>query len=488
MNIIMCFDEFKSMTGSPTYFFYLSKGLLELGHKVSIVAMQDHNSFYYKEAEKMGIKLYDKWDKSYKNEKFDFGIISQINNRYILDEINCLFINIVHSKFECEQPISHEKILGRLACREDVINVQQELLDFDGVLLNPIDLNKFKKSEHINSKYTILSLSTIDILRVNMITELVKRSVIDDCNLIVQGRKDLDIENAIIKRFGYVPKNIEFRSQTTEPEKAIEECDEIASLYFGRVALEGLAMGKIASIYQDDNSYELIKDYDMSIHDYKNIASKLLEYYKELIEKNTIKIVLVRYGKKEMEDQCIKEIKETTLWPIEIIDIDNMPLNEGLSTIWNRYLDNNYVLFANTDIHVTPMWLERMMQTAKQNEECGAVGPSGDRVFSFQGNRVEGLYNAETEVNFLSGYCILCKKTEVRFPEEVPFYYNDRAYSDLMIEAGYKLIHKNNSYVYHENMKSQSEESHSVLGVDGEKRYNKWNKNRKKDEFNITTI
>ena len=107
MNILFTFDESFSLTGVPTYYFYLVKGLIELGNKISIVSSHDTNSFYFKEYEKLGVKLYDRWDKSYINDKFDLGVISHKNNAYILDEVNCLFINIIHSKYECERPLKH---------------------------------------------------------------------------------------------------------------------------------------------------------------------------------------------------------------------------------------------------------------------------------------------------------------------------------------------------------------------------------------------
>ncbi len=476
MNILFTFDESFSLTGVPTYYFYLVKGLIELGNKISIVSSHDTNSFYFKEYEKLGVKLYDRWDKSYINDKFDLGVISHKNNAYILDEVNCLFINIVHSKYECERPIKHEKIIGRLACRPDVIDSWKSY-KFYGFLQNPIDLQKFKTIE--NHTNTILSLSTIDNIRIPMILNLIYRAYEDNKKLIICGKDKIGFKESFPFMFSNSINFVEFKDETDKPEEIIAECDEIASLFEGRVALEGLAMGKKVSVYNENGEYRMLENVDMRIYDYKFVAENLLIYFEDMKRVNKVEIVVVRYNNKEIEDKCIETIKENTIWPNEIIEVDNYPQNEGLSTIWNRYLeskikDNEFVCFINSDAYVTKGWLENMMFSLlkERNIEVGAVGCIGDNVFGLQGHKREtDKQKLDIETDFLSGYCLLTKKTDIRFPEEIPFYFNDRAYSDLMLQGGYNLLICCNAYVYHLDQKSQDEITHSKLGKDGEENY-----------------
>jgi hypothetical protein len=380
-----------------------------------------------------------------------------------------------------------------MACREDVMNEWKDDYLFDGILLNPIDLNKFYPKQTQNEKYTILSLSTLDDLRFNMLIDLIIRCANNDYKLVICGKDHINFKEKVKTMFTGLDF-VEFKDETNTPEEELAKCDEIAGIYEGRVSLEGIAMGKRASIYDLDGSHYMLEDYDIKKHDYKLIAETIVNKFKSLLQENTVDIVVVRYGKKEMEDKCIETIKKHTIYPHRIIDIDNFEKNEGLSTIWNRCLDNTkskYVCFINTDAFVTRGWLEKMMQTMINKEETGVVGPSGDNVYKDQGDKSENIIYSDKHENILqhiSGYCMLTLKTDVRFPKEVPFYSNDLAYGVLMMDEGYNLVHRTDAYVYHLDQKSQTEAEHTRLGQEGIIAYDKWRLNRKEIKLPIEYI
>lgn len=182
------------------------------------------------------------------------------------------------------------------------------------------------------------------------------------------------------------------------------------------------------------------------------IPEKFLEA-KKCGPREMVEIILVRFNNKEVEDKAISIVKEKTKHPYKLTVYDNYKKNEGLSTVWNRLINNSkckYVCLLNTDAFVTEGWLEEMMKGFGLDDKVVGISPSSNNAKGQICKQEEIVKNRFLEMTTLSGFCLLIKKDPfLKFPEEVPFYGGEHAWCINARRNGYKLLWAQGSWVEH---------------------------------------
>ena len=148
-------------------------------------------------------------------------------------------------------------------------------------------------------------------------------------------------------------------------------------------------------------------------------------------------IIVVNYKTLDFLKKCIESVKKHTR-NYELIIVDNgsnnlstdefikanadqyifNSLNVGFAKANNegaRIAEEELLCFLNSDTEVTKGWLSSMIKTMEKNPKCVAVGPLGNPkhkvldgiMYSLQ--QYKGQYKEDTQVGFLSGFCLLIK-------------------------------------------------------------------------------
>lgn len=189
-------------------------------------------------------------------------------------------------------------------------------------------------------------------------------------------------------------------------------------------------------------------------------------------------IIIVLYNAPEQEKKCIDAVKKHTK-NYTLTIVDNYKKKEGLSTVWNREIKKSkeeFIVLLNNDAYVTEGWLDELYKGMEEN--VIAVGPSGQcggiqRSINYdQAQQKKGQFQNNIE---LSGFCMLIRKTDIKFPEEVPFYGNEHAWMVKAFRQGWQTKWAMGAYVYHEGGAStQKHGLTQLLRTEGPKQYVKW--------------
>lgn len=191
-------------------------------------------------------------------------------------------------------------------------------------------------------------------------------------------------------------------------------------------------------------------------------------------------IVIINWNGLEYLKECVKSIKENTK-DYELIILDNGSKEKGTvkylkdnadihillqtnigfakgNNVASMYAKGKYIVFMNNDVTVGKGWLDEMIKTFEINNKCGAVGPLGNpryskvngQLYSYQ--QYKGQYNVDTQVEYLSGFCILLKKEvfdKIKWDEDFFMFYEDNILSYNLTKKGYTLWISVNSIVNH---------------------------------------
>jgi len=166
-----------------------------------------------------------------------------------------------------------------------------------------------------------------------------------------------------------------------------------------------------------------------------------------------VEIILIRYNNKKVEDKAIECVKKYTE-DYKLTVYDNYPENKSLSSIWNEFIEKSdceYICLLNSDAFVTKGWLSEMLKGFE--EDVIAVGPSGQKVLGEQGSMTElgakKRKNLFVDLFPLSGFCLLIRKTDIKFPEEVPFYGGEHAWEIEAKRQGWRTVWAKGAFVEH---------------------------------------
>lgn len=212
--------------------------------------------------------------------------------------------------------------------------------------------------------------------------------------------------------------------------------------------------------------------------------------------------------------ECLKSLENIIYDNFEIILIDNASKEKTrfsketfpklkITQIFNEYNlgfagGNNqgikmaleggadYVLLLNNDTTVEPDFLNKLVDVAEKNKQAGILGPmtyiydsrlDANKIICSAGGRIikhftrgtligyreidKGQYSQLSEVDYISGACLLAKREVVEkiglISEDYFLYYEDGDWCLRARQAGYKCIFVPESIIYHKISKSTGE-------------------------------
>lgn len=226
-----------------------------------------------------------------------------------------------------------------------------------------------------------------------------------------------------------------------------------------------------------------------------------------------VDLVIVNYNTLDYLKACLNSILQNTSYPFRIIVVDNgstdgsldylqhfqaslFTASSGDDLLSNKTLENftvlenssnygyavacnqgiiagsgEYVVVLNSDIEVSPDWLNNLVTTAKSDPEIGVVGPkmttkSGlivgagvtklDQYCSSRGqgewNQI-GLYDQIEDCYSVGGACYLVKRKILErvgyFDESYFFYFEETDLSLRVLEKGYRVVYSPTSQIIH---------------------------------------
>lgn len=271
MKIVVSCETMLYLSGSPLYNYTLAKELSK-NHEVSLLSNWKENKLK-SDLELAGVKCI-----SSTNEEYDLALVSQRT----INGINAKkVVNIVHSEYECENPMDNcdHYIAIRPSIKEHLIKEHGISEDKITVIYNGIDLDRFvplKKSERDYIKVVIPA--TIDNLRQKLFDYLTSKAS-DKFRLFFYGND----------YGGKIPRSefITITPETNDIEKHIADADIVAGILLGRVNLEARACDVVSYIHNPDNpeEYEVYYPYRWDFeerHDIKNVVNKILDTYAKL--------------------------------------------------------------------------------------------------------------------------------------------------------------------------------------------------------------
>jgi len=398
--------EFSSLTGMPMYILYLTKGLLELGWDVDIVASRI-GGIPTDKARELGAGVFTFEEEGYLDNEYEFLILSEPQSECLYEKFpKVSAINLVHSKYDCEKPHAYRpQIRQYLACRQDVVDYWK--FSFEGkweVLNNPIDFDKFKDKKKIkNKKYTILSASTLDPLRKPMLLDLIKRAEDENVEVIIKGKDYHALDDVVL------PDNVKVLDESEDIEKDIEMADEVAGIYMGRITLEAMAMGKKTLVYDVDGSCVkgVVPENFRKEYDYKNVAQRLTD----IINRKWADIIIPHHNKHDLLSNCLKCI---SLRNYNIIVVAGTHFSDAINK-GVRIAETDNLIFLNDDTEFSPDILWKLLDDKK--DIVGVPQKRGDDSLLCYGMgwRLEtrvpfGIVFEKDQVMFPSGAMIRIKK------------------------------------------------------------------------------
>ncbi len=278
MNILLACNEMVSLTGSPLYHYTLAKELRQQGHRVFIFSIWGKR---FKDLPRFGVI---KYGSMHRNINFDLFLVSQPIMEEVIDKIRAKkVVNVVHSEYPCETPMTHKRIDHYIAIRPEI---KQHLIDYHeipedkiSVIYNGIDTKRFstnKRKKHEGDYTKVVLPCSIHPLRAKFINYYTKQAC-EKYRVYIYGKTT---GNAKIYRNEWV-----FISDEKENiEDYIADADIVAGILLGRINLEAYNMGIPNYIHDPDNPkkkylYSIDKEEFNNRHNIKNVAKQITNLY-----------------------------------------------------------------------------------------------------------------------------------------------------------------------------------------------------------------
>lgn len=274
MTILFTMRRLKLLTGSELFAYELCRRLSER-HTVVLAARQTSGPLKKKLlAAGVSVKTFDEV-----SGKFDVIHANQSEGaQFALHNTEGPIIQTVHSHLQWERPVFGDRIKGYVAIRPQIADYLQENYEIPyekiAVILNPIDLVRFKPKPRKKDKYVILAPCTLDEPRKKFVSWLISRS---GPNCTVRFMSDGEIERH---------PNVEVVKPVWNVERAIQQADEVASFHLGRVNLEAMACGVPTTVYTDETGGAFVEPIDQSLYDSGLVAQRYESLYQSVQEKN----------------------------------------------------------------------------------------------------------------------------------------------------------------------------------------------------------
>ena len=180
MRILIICHTMTYLSGSPLYNYTLALELKKQGHDVSVLSMWADNKLRNNLGKSKIMTCYTKAPEG----MYDLVIISQSAWKDSLDHIKAKkIINVVHSQYDVETPITDKRIDCYIAIRPEIKehlifghNIPENIIK---VIYNGIDFERFshkKRKIHKGSYTKIVLPCTLDMLRKRFIEFYTRRA------------------------------------------------------------------------------------------------------------------------------------------------------------------------------------------------------------------------------------------------------------------------------------------------------------------------
>lgn len=263
-------------SGSPLYHFTLARELKKQGHTVSIYSMWADNGLKDTLVKEGIYTLYDK-----PSGHYDLILISQPDHRDVLTQLTTnKLINIVHSEYDCETPITDRRIDHYIAIRPQIKDhlIEEHRIPAEqiSVIYNGVDFERFnpKKREVNKEEFVKIVLPcTLDALRLKFI-EHYTRKANKHYRVFIYG-KQYD-HQIYTNEWTYV------HDEVPDIENYIKDADVVAGILLGRVNLEARAMNIVSLIHDPENPWHFQvyfperEEFDKH-HDITNVAKQIIK-------------------------------------------------------------------------------------------------------------------------------------------------------------------------------------------------------------------
>lgn len=179
----------------------------------------------------------------------DVMLLNEYTTDYALDMWRCPTFNLIHSTYNLDRPIDHG-ITKYFIARPDLRHLKED------AILTPIpipfdEFQEIPQEEH--SDYRILSLSSIDPIRVPMFRDLVERARrYPEHTVWVKGSERMHVPELHTNLSNLIYDPI----PTSNPIDNLAWADEVAGIFVGTITLEAWAMGKKTSVYDEAGHWE----------------------------------------------------------------------------------------------------------------------------------------------------------------------------------------------------------------------------------------
>jgi hypothetical protein len=280
LKILLSCLNFKTFTGSEVYVYELAKGLINMGHDVTVLS--EIGGPLTDKAKKLGIKVRPfseppgfkmgdgKWGAAtpngtevskegmlYKIQDINYDII-HVQHEPVTNMVLQLYPNIekiatIHSEvIDLEKPVKHESIKRYIAIRPEIKehivvqdDIDESLVD---VIYNPIDDTRFNEKE-TTEENAVLFVGTIDYLREQTIKDLIEYTNENQMELWIVGENKSDYLDDVL-----LNKHVKRFPPTWNTETFVRKAKETAGILLGRTTIESWMCGKKSWIYNVDKS------------------------------------------------------------------------------------------------------------------------------------------------------------------------------------------------------------------------------------------
>ena len=222
---------------------------------------------------------------------------------------------------------------------------------------------------------------------------------------------------------------------------------------------------------------------------------------------NQADLIIVSYNSKHELQNCIRSIREYTTYPYRLIVVDNnstdgsvellrsysnikliaLKTNRGYGAGANQGIkagNGEFIFILNSDLIVTPGWLEPLVKCLKSNPKAAVVGPkmltpdgriagagvvgteAHPNLRGFMEPNQQDLYNTTESCVSVSGACYGIKRSLLPvngfFDESFFMFFEETDYSYRVRAHGYEVIYCPKSCIYHDMKWEQR--NHTALG------------------------
>lgn len=274
MKILLAVQRYEMLTGSEIYVYELAKTLKARKHDVTIMSFSVGGKIAEK-THQLGIKTYKFFD--HPDLKFDVMHLNQPRpTAYCLSVFHKTpAVVTIHSQFTMEKPFKDKWIRKYVAVRPKIQEMYRYLKP--ELIYNGFDLTRFNK-DGVSSDTSILFVGNLDVLRYQVIMDLVKKSQLDQRPLTLVGDNYRDLPGELINHYPAM----------WNTETITKGCGETAGIFMGRSTIEGWLCGKNAWIYDVDQTGKILNltyekpPTDMKHFDIEYMTDKFEDIYKSL--------------------------------------------------------------------------------------------------------------------------------------------------------------------------------------------------------------